>query len=43
MCVNGKKVFHLKDGKSEKIAEGDLVLNVASVTRATASGDLFGF
>ena len=43
VCVNGKKVFHLKDGKSEKIAEGDLVLNVASVTRATASGDLFGF
>lgn len=34
VCTNGRKVFFLKDGKSEKIAEGELVLNVATVTRA---------
>ncbi len=41
VCTNGRKVFFLKDGKSEKIAEGELVLNVATVTRAPESGDLF--
>lgn len=41
VCTNGRKVFFLKDGKSEKIAEGELVLNVAIVTRAPESGDLF--
>lgn len=40
-CTNGRKVFFLKEGKSEKIAEGELVLNVATVTRAPESGDLF--
>lgn len=41
VCTNGRKVFFLKEGKSEKIAEGELVLNVATVTRAPESGDLF--
>lgn len=41
VCTNGRKVFFLKDGKSEKIAEGELVLNVSTVTRAPESGDLF--
>ncbi len=41
VCTNGRKVFFLKEGKSEKIADGELVLNVATVTRAPESGDLF--
>ena len=41
VCTNGRKVFFLKEGKSEKIAEGELVLNVSTVTRAPESGDLF--
>lgn len=42
VCTNGRRVFLIKEGKAEKIAEGDFILNVSSVTRAPeATGDLF--
>lgn len=41
VCTNGKKLFLLSEGKSQKIAEGDFILNVASPTHAPESGDLF--
>lgn len=48
ICTNGKKIFRIKEDKCEKVYEGDLILNVASVTCASESSlpkntDLFDF
>ena len=44
VCANGKHVLKIKDGKTEKIADGSAILKVAALKSHpdTLSGDIFG-